>query len=311
MLMYSVVLPVYNESGNLKELDAEIKQVMKGLKGGFEVIYVNDGSSDDSLKVLKSLKGVKIIDLNRNYGQSTALDAGFKQAEGKYVISLDSDLQNDPSDIPKLLKKLKGEGLDVVAGWRKERRDSLWVKLLSGFASFLRGLFINDPVHDEGCTLRVYRREAVQCLDLQGEMHRYIISLLRWKGFSVGEVVVNHRRRKSGCSKYGLLKCLKGFVDLLYVWFVSKYYQRPLHLFGYFSFFSLFLGLFSGVFTLYKKLVEGLSFNRNAWFFVSIFSLLASVLFLSFGITIQLLIRVYLNTSEYEDRYIINQVIET
>jgi glycosyltransferase involved in cell wall biosynthesis len=240
-IKFSVVVPVYNEEGNLEKLDAEIKVVMKKL-GTFEIIYVNDGSTDSSLDVLKKLKGVRIINLNRNYGQATALDAGFKAASGEYVVSLDADLQNDPEDIPKLYKKLIDEGLDVVAGWRKDRKDRQGVKVLTKTGRAMRKVLISDKVHDTGCTLRVYRREAVKNLDLGGEMHRYILAYLRWKGFRIGELEVNHRPRHSGTTKYGYNKAIKGFIDLVYVWFIDKYSQRPLHIFGATGLFSFFVG---------------------------------------------------------------------
>ena len=162
---YSIIVPVYNEDGNVLILDKEIKQAMENL-GSYELIYINDGSTDDTLEQLKKLKSVKIIDLNRNYGQSTALDAGFKAGNGKIVISMDGDLQNDPRDIPKLIRKLKQENLDVVAGWRKNRKDKTGIKILTKTGRFLRKFLIKDEVHDMGCTLRVYRKKAVKSLDL-------------------------------------------------------------------------------------------------------------------------------------------------
>ena len=194
---FSVVVPIYNEEGNIEKLDKEIRDVVSKL-GSYEIIYVNDGSKDNSLNNLKKLKNAVIIDLNRNYGQATALDAGFKASSGEVVISLDADLQNDPKDIPAMLKKLKDDDLDVVCGWRKHRKDKSGIKLLTKIGRLLRKVLIRDNVHDTGCTLRVYRKEAVKSLDIGGEMHRYIISLLRWKGFRIGELVVSHRPRFAG-----------------------------------------------------------------------------------------------------------------
>ena len=306
----SVVIPIYNEEGSIKRLYDEIKQVISNISKTYEIIFVNDGSTDNSLNELKKLKDVKIINLNRNYGQATALDAGFKEAKGEIIISLDGDGQNDPKDIPKLLKKLKEENLDVVAGWRKHRKDKSGFIILTLIGRFLRKLLIKDDVHDTGCTLRVYKKEAVKSLDLQGEMHRYILALLRWKGFKIGELEVNHRPRMHGKTKYGYSKSIRGFIDLIYIWFINKYSQRPLHVFGYLSFYMLVFGLLSGLWSLYEKFFNNLSLNRNAWFFVSFFLILVSIMFFSFGIVIDLLIRTQLNSSPYEKRYYVREIIE-
>lgn len=299
---YSVVIPVYNEEGNIAILDKEIREVMDKL-GKYEVIYINDGSRDKSIVELRKLKNARIINLRRNYGQATALDAGFKAAAGNIIISLDSDLQNDPRDIPKLLNKMNEGRYDVVAGWRRKRRDSAKIRILTTTGRALRRMLISDNVHDTGCTLRVYKKEAVKSLDLQGEMHRYILALLRWKGFRIGELEVNHRPRLHGKTKYGMSKALRGFIDLIYIWFIHKYSQRPLHIFGYLSTLTLIAGILSGLWSLYQKLFNGLGFNRNGWFFVSFFLVLASIIFFSFGIAIDLLIKIYLNTSPTEKRY--------
>jgi len=259
----SAVIPVYNEAGNIRNLDAEIKRALNALKRTCEVIYVDDGSTDGSLAELKGLSGVKVLEMNRNYGQATALDAGFKAAEGEIIVSLDGDGQNDPADIHLLLEKLKAENLDVVAGWRKNRKDSKGINILTRVGRVLRRLIIGDIVHDTGCTLRVYKSEAAKSLDIQGEMHRYILAILKWKGFKIGEVVVNHRPRLNGVSKYNYTKAVRGLIDLIGIWFIQKYSQRPMHLFGYLSLTSLFFGTLAGFWTIYGKLAWGLSLNRN------------------------------------------------
>jgi glycosyltransferase involved in cell wall biosynthesis len=222
---------------------------------------------------------------------------------------MDSDLQNDPADIPRLIEKLEKENLDVVAGWRKKRKDCLGIRCLTKIGRFIRKLLIRDDVHDTGCTLRVYRKEAAKSLDLQGEMHRYILALLRWKGFKIGEVIVNDRKREHGVSKYGYSKAERGFLDLIYIWFLSKYSQRPLHLFGRFSIISLFLGFVTAILAIMDKL-GGVSLNRSGWFFLTIFFGLAGVMFFSFGILMDLLIRIYLNTSPMEKRFYVREISE-
>jgi glycosyltransferase involved in cell wall biosynthesis len=308
-IKYSVVVPVYNEDGNVEILHKEIKSVMDSL-GNYEIIYINDGSKDDTFNHLKKLKKVKIIDLNRNYGQSTAMDAGFKEAVGEIIISMDGDLQNDPKDIPKLLDKLENEDLDVVVcGWRKNRKDKGGIRVLTKIGRFCRKVMIKDDVHDTGCTLRVYKREAAKSLDLQGEMHRYILAMLRWKGFKIGEVVVNHRPRVNGKTKYGYSKAERGFIDLIYVWFISKYSQRPLHMFGRLTVISFLIGFISLILTIIAR-IGGLSLNRNGWFFLTIFFFLAGIMFFSFGIIIDLLIKIYHNTSPQEKRYYVRDIIK-
>jgi glycosyltransferase involved in cell wall biosynthesis len=308
-MKYSVIVPIHDEQGNIKQLDSEIKSVMDSL-GDYEIIYINDGSKDNSLKELNKLKSVKIIDLNRNYGQSIALDAGFKASKGEIVISLDGDLQNDPKDIPKLLDKLKKENLDVVAGWRKNRKDKSGIKILTKTGRLFRKLIINDQVHDTGCTLRVYRKEAAKSLDLWGEMHRYILAILRWKGFTIGEVIVNHRPRTHGKTKYNYKKAYKGFIDLIYIWFLNKYSNRPLHMFGGIGLASAFLGFILTLISVYEKVSSGLSINRSGWFFLGFFMMTLGAIFFCFGILMDLTIRTNLNTSPVENRYYIRDIIE-
>lgn len=309
-LEFSIIVPIYNEEKNIEKLYQEIKEVMSKL-GTYEIIYINDGSTDQSLKKLKQLEQIKIINLNKNYGQSTALDAGFKECKGEIIISLDGDGQNDPIDIPRLLEKMKKDNLDIVAGWRKKRADKKKIIILTKISYFLRKIFIKDKIHDSGCTLRAYKKKAIKSLDLEGEMHRYIIPLLRWKGFSIGEIKIKDRKRIYGKSKYGTDKAIRGFIDLIYIWFIKKYSQRPLHAFGYMGILSLFLSLFTILITIYQKIYKNLSLNRNGWFFLAIFFFILTFLFFSFGILMNILIKIYLNTSPYEKRYYVKEIIET
>lgn len=307
----SVVVPIFNESGNIRLLDSELKEVLPTVATSFEIIYVNDGSHDDSLEVLRSLKGVIIVDLNRNYGQTTAFDAGFKASRGEIVVSMDGDGQNDPHDIPMLLKKMKDNNLDVVAGWRKHRQDKRGIRLLNIIGRILRRMIIADKIHDAGCALRVYKREAIKGLDIGGEMHRYILALLHWKGFRIGEVPVNHRKRLHGISHYSYTKAVRGFIDLMYIWFIHKYSQRPLHFFGYLTFISFTAAFLSALSTVYTKVFLSFDVTSNGWFFLTGFFTLTGIILFSFGIIIDLLIRIHFNNSPYENRYTIREVIET
>lgn len=309
-LDFSVVVPIHNEQGNITTLDQEIKHTLQSISNSFEIIYINDGSRDKSLQELKTLTGVKIIDLNRNYGQATALDAGFKAAQGLIIISLDGDGQNDPADIPHLLTKLADDSLDVVAGYRKIRKDKGRIKILTRIGRMLRKFLIGDTVHDTGCTLRVYRSEAIKSLDIQGEMHRYILALLKWKGFKIGEVVVRDRARIHGTSNYGISKSVRGFIDLVYIWFIHKYSQRPLHLFGYIGLLAGFLGGLFFSYSIYQKLFLDMSINRSGHFLLGSFLMLVSLILFSFGVVIDLLVKIHLNNSPFEKRYYIRKIIE-
>lgn len=306
-MKYSVVIPTYNEGGNVKALHEELLEVMEKLDGSFEIVFVNDGSSDNTLEILGTLTPATIVNLQRNYGQTTALDAGFRYSKGDIVITLDADLQNDPQDIPMMLDELE-KGYDVIAGWRKERKDASGIKILTRIGRKMRSIIINDHIHDTGCTLRVYRRSAAQSLDIQGEMHRYIMTLLRWKGFKLGEVVVNHRPRHSGASKYNYKKAVKGFLDLLYIWFINKYYQRPLHLFGTIGIALVGAGVLAEGWMLYQKVAMGIDLSDNAWFVLGIFLIMMGVIMFSVGIMLDLLMKTYLIVSEREERYYIRSV---
>jgi len=305
----SLVIPIHNESESIKPLDAEIRKALADMGNPYEVIYVDDGSTDGSLREIRSLKDMKCICLRRNYGQATALDAGFKAASGDIVVTLDGDGQNDPADIPMLVAKMQSAGLDVMVGWRKERCDVRRVRIMTGVGRLLRRALLGDRIHDSGCTLRAYTKEAVKSLDLGGEMHRYIVAILRLKGFNIGETEVHDRPRRSGTSNYRSSKAFRGFFDLVYVWFIQKYVGRPIHFFGYVSMFSFAVGVASGAFALYSRIADGLSFNRNGWFFVSFFFLLASLFIFSMGVVLDFLIRLHLNSSPFEKRYYIRETI--
>jgi len=309
VIKFSVVVPVYNEEGNILNLYEGIDIVMSKM-GSYEIIFVNDGSTDNSLTELLSLKKkhVIVLDLKTNYGQATALDAGFRACRGEFVITLDSDLQNDPADIPHLYEKLVSEKLDVVAGWRAKRKDPLWMLVITRCARFLRGLFISDSVHDSGCTLRVYKRYFIEDLDLSGEMHRYIMALLRWKGAKIGELKVNHRARVNGVTKYNWKKSFKGLVDLIYIWFWKKYSGRPLHLFGIVGLFLIFFGALSSMWTVYLKVVNSVSLSDSVWFMMSGLLVLSGIMLFLFGILFDLIIRIYYNTSSVEHRYKVKKV---
>lgn len=232
MANVSIVVPVYNEEGNIKKLYGEIKKVCEENHYNYEIIFVNDGSSDHTDDVCRSLAPLKYICMRKNFGQTAAMDAGIKAAQYDYIVTMDGDGQNDPEDIPKMLDYLVKKDLDVVSGWRKDRKDSWMKRFISRGANFLRGILIKDGIHDSGCSLKVYKKECFRGMNLYGEQHRFIPALLKIKGFKIGEIVVNHRARTSGYTKYNWHRTIKGFVDMISVWFWNKYATRPLHLLG-------------------------------------------------------------------------------
>jgi len=310
----SIVVPVRNEENSLKELHQRLKRVCDGLDKPYEIIYVENGSTDNSLGILKSLKGAKIISLRVPDGikkstQTIALNTGIKNAKGDVIVTIDSDLQNPPEEIPKLLKKID-EGYDVVSGWRKKRKDNFFIRNLSKFGSTLRKMVINPGVHDLGCTLKAYRRECFEGIDLYGEMHRYIVAILRWKGFRITEVVVDHKERKNGKTKYNWTKIFRGFVDMWLIWFLKKYSDRPLHLFGiggcFFGIFGTFILILLGIFRLFKLI----SLSNSIWPLIAVLMIIVGVQFFIFGIILDMLIKNYYALGK-EKSYSIKEIVET
>ena len=246
----SVIIPIYNEAGNVALLHQELVRILTPLANPWEIVFVDDGSTDSTYKKCQQLRPLKLIALRKNYGQTAAFDAGFKNATGDIFVTMDGDLQNDPSDIPRLLQKIE-EGFDVVCGWRKKRKDTWSKKITSRAANQLRKFFFNDTIHDSGCALKAYKRECFEEADLYGEMHRFIPAILAERGFKITEVIVNHRPRIHGASKYGnVVRGFKSLVDMIFVSFWSKYSARSLHVFGGFGMLLILVGisLFVGYF---------------------------------------------------------------
>jgi glycosyltransferase involved in cell wall biosynthesis len=241
----SIVIPLYNEQDSLAELMTSISSQLKSLNLNYEIIFVDDGSDDGSLRVLKSLHGqypqIKILSFRKNYGKSAALSQGFKIAAGSIVITMDADLQDDPAEIPRLID-LINSGYDMVSGWKKKRHDPWRKTIPSKFFNFTTARLSGIKIHDFNCGLKAYRQEVIKDIPVYGELHRYLPVLAHRKGYSVGELVVQHHPRKYGSTKYGFRRFFEGFFDLLTVLFLTRYRQKPLHLFGLFGLISLFFG---------------------------------------------------------------------
>ncbi|MCF7809701.1 glycosyltransferase family 2 protein [bacterium] len=245
-IILSVVIPFLNEEGSLRELYSQIDQAVKDNYQNSEFIFVDDGSTDSSNDIIKTLreqdKRVRLITLRRNQGKSAALAVGFKAASGKYVVTMDADLQDDPAEIPNLIKKLN-EGYDLISGWKKKRHDPITKtipsKLFNGVTSLLSGI----PLHDFNCGLKIYRNEVVKEIRMYGERHRFIPVIAYMRGFRVGELAVKHHPRLHGKTKFGLYRFIAGFFDLITLLFRMKFLSKPLHLFGSIGLLSLVIGL--------------------------------------------------------------------
>ena len=245
--LISFVIPVYNEEDSLRPLIERIYSAMSDKPYMFEVIFINDGSTDDSKKVIDDIKNVngniRSVEFKKNFGKAAALNKGFKIAQGDYIISMDSDLQDNPEEIDKLMNKIN-EGYDLVTGWKKNRKDPLEKRLASKFFNLLTSLATGLKIHDFNCGFKAYKREVVNEIELYGEMHRYIPAIAYWKGFSVAEVEVKHSPREFGNSKYGIKRYLHGFFDFVTILFLLKFMSKPMHFFGLLGIASSIIGFF-------------------------------------------------------------------
>ena len=258
MKKISIVIPIFNEAENIPRLIERITAVAGQNGFSYEIIAVDDGSTDETAKVLKQAavrnKNLKVISFSRNYGQTAALSAGISHASGDIIIPMDADLENDPADIPILLKKLN-DGYDIVSGWRKNRWQGQWLtrKLPSLMANKLTSFITGTKLHDFGCTLKAYRRESLEDIHLYGDMHRFVAAYAASNGYKVAEIPVRYKPRKFGKSKYGIGRVWKVLLDLIVFKFLTNYSRRPIHLFGSLGFISIIIGLVAGAFSMYYK----------------------------------------------------------
>ena len=291
----SVILPVYNEEDNLELLHTRLTDVLKTLGREYEVIYVDDGSRDRSWSILKRLsladQHVRLVRLRKNFGQTPALAAGFAHSRNRILVTMDADLQNDPGDIPALLRKLEADENDLVSGWRRRREDR-WLtrRVPSQLANWLIRVVTRVSLHDFGCTLKAYRREVVQDLSLFGEMHRFLPVLITWVGGRVAEMEVTHHPRIHGVSKYGLLRTYKVVVDLLTLKLIGDFSARPNYVFSGFGLTSLFLGLISFAVVAYRVLVLHHYEATPLVFFMTMF-ILTGILSIFMGFLAEIVIR--------------------
>jgi len=313
----SVIIPVYNEEESILELYNEIYNVLES-KLSYEIIFINDGSTDCSKKIvhgiIKENKYVRLIDFFSNKGKAEALNAGFLQSSGKIIVTLDADLQDDPNEIPNLINKIR-QGYDLVSGWKQKRKDPISKIIPSKFFNFIVRLFSGIRIHDFNCGLKAYKYKVVKSISLYGGMHRFIPVLAKNKGFSVSEIIVNHRERKYGLTKYGSSRLFHGLYDFTTLLFIEKYFTKPLHLFGQLGLFFSTSGLLINFYLFFQWFVFHYSKYKINFFssevneftiirpllFLGILLLLVGIQFISVGLIGELIVKVSRNNINYKN----------
>jgi glycosyltransferase involved in cell wall biosynthesis len=245
--------------------------------------------------------------MRTNFGQTAAIDAGIKTAQYPYLIMLDGDLQNDPADVPALIQHLEENDFDVVSGWRRNRKDSISKKFVSRVANLLRSVLVEDGIHDSGCTLKVYKKECFENINLYGEMHRFIPALLKMRGFQIGELQVNHRSRHAGKSKYNMKRTFKGLADMIMIWYWNKYAVRPFHFLGTIGLVIILFSFFSGIMSL-KEFFHGQDMSETFWPMFTLLSFLIGVQFLVFGFISDMLMKTYYGQTK-QTAYSVKEVV--
>jgi len=308
----SIIIPIYNEEKSIGYLHKELKQVLENLSLEYEIIAINDGSTDKSNQILKEIakvdKGFKVISFKRNLGQTAAMSAGIDMSQGDILIPLDADLQNNPVDIPQFLEKIN-QGFDVVSGWRVNRQDKLWTrKIPSWMANYLISLITGVKLHDYGCTMKAYRKEVIKDIRLYGEMHRFMPAYTVWYGAKICEIPVNHRPRKYGQTKYSIFKIFRVILDLLTVKFLIDYSTKPMHFFGKIGYWLLVLSGLSGCYTLYLKIFKGIYFITTPLPLLTVFLILVGLQFILMGLLAEILTRTHYE-SQKKPIYLIKEKI--
>ncbi|EKD27630.1 MAG: hypothetical protein ACD_79C00650G0007 [uncultured bacterium] len=308
----SIVVPVYNEEENIENLVLEITKVVSEQKYNAEIIFVNDGSSDNTLQKLKTLSAnnsyLKIIDLRKNFGQTSAMVAGFDHSKGNIIIAMDGDGQNDPKDIPNLINKLN-EGFDIVSGWRKNRKDKMLSRRLpSVIANKIISCSTGIKLHDYGCSLKAFKREVIENINLYGEMHRFIPAVASWMGVKINEIEVNHRPRTAGKSKYGINRTLRVILDLITVKFLLSFSTKPIQIFGFWGFLCLFGGFLFTAIVIIQRFFFLIPANRPL-FTIAVMLILSGFQFICFGLLSEIQIRMY-HESTSKPIYAIKEIIQ-
>ncbi len=301
----TVVIPLYNEEDSLKELHQQLRTGLSRVTNKYEVIFIDDGSTDKSFDVLRGLKRLdnrmKIIRFRRNYGKSAALSVGFENAQGNIVITMDADLQDDPAEIPSLVKRIN-EGFDLVSGWKKVRRDPITKTIPSRFFNFVTSMMTGIKIHDFNCGFKAYKKEVVKTVKVYGELHRYVPVLAHWEGFKIGEMVVNHRPRKFGKTKFGIGRFWKGFLDLVTVLFTTRYFRRPLHLFGFWGIVAAVVGLGIDGWLTAEWFMGQTSLSNRPLFLGGVLLIIVGIQFISIGLLGEMISKSKQTEEEYAIR---------
>jgi glycosyltransferase involved in cell wall biosynthesis len=311
-LKLSVVIPLYNEEESIPDLRSGLLGALESFDIPFEIIIVDDGSRDRSFALLRAWAEedprLTVIRLRRNFGQTAAFSAGFDQARGEVVVTMDADLQNDPRDIPLLLAKID-EGYDIVSGWRKDRQDRFWDRRLpSMIANRLISNVTDVRLHDYGCSLKAYRRDLLQHVRLYGELHRFIPALASQVGGTVTEVPVNHHARQFGRSKYGISRAIRVALDLITVWFLGGYATRPIHVFGTIGLVSASFGLLAGIYLTFLKLALGQDIGGRPLLLLAVLLVVIGVQLITMGLLGEMIIRTY-HESQQKPIYFVREII--
>ena len=305
----SVVIPLYNEEESLKELHQQLRSTLGRLNLRYELLFIDDGSTDRSIQVLRDLrrndKHVRIYRFRRNYGKSAALSVGFEKAQGNIIITMDADLQDDPAEIPALKRKLE-EGYDLVSGWKKVRHDPITKTIPSRFFNFVTSVMTGVRLHDINCGLKAYRRDVVKSVNVYGELHRYVPVLAHWEGFKVGEMVVHHRARKFGKTKFGVGRFWKGFLDLLTVLFTTRYFRRPLHFFGPLGLIAILAGLVTDGILVVEWFQGTTALTNRPLFLVGIMLIIVGIQFFSIGLLGEMISK----SRRLEEEYSIKEIVK-
>lgn len=311
----SFIIPVYNEVDNVVPLVKEVTETGERLKRSFEIVIIDDGSTDGTVAKLRQLavshKHLQVVCLKRNFGQTAATAAGFAHARGKYFVTLDGDLQNDPANVPELIDMMEAEDLDIISGWRKNRQDkALTRKLPSMIANWIIGESTGVKIHDNGCSLKVYRSEVARGVPLYGEMHRFIPALASIDGAVIKEVPVAHRPRVAGVSKYNLSRTFKVILDLMTVLFMKRFFTRPLHMFGRAGLTLFALGAIINLYLVWDKLVLGDSIGGRPLLILGALLVLTGIQLISTGLIAEIQVRTYFE-SQQKPIYKVREVIRT
>lgn len=309
----SVIVPILNEEENIRPLYSELIDTLSPLNRRYEIIFIDDGSTDKSFETLACIQkedaNVRVIQFRRNFGQTAALSAGFHYAHGDTIVTIDADLQNDPRDIPKLLEKLE-EGYDLVTGWRFDRKDPfLTRKLPSIIANNIISLITKVKLHDYGCTLKAFKREVIENIRLYGEMHRFIPAITSWMGISIVEVKVNHRARRAGKSKYGISRTIRVILDLITVKFLLAFSTRPIQIFGLIGFICGIIGFVTALYLTIQRQFYGIPLANRPLLLLAILLIFMGLQFITLGLLAELQARTY-HEAQNKPIYVIRRILE-